>query len=218
MLIKHRTQTDRTAATRETLLSVARTLFAQGGYSQVSTEAIVRGAGVTRGAMYHHFPNKATLFAAVFETIEAELIEGINAAIAKAALSDPLNVMRHAARCWLDACVEPEIHRIALLDAPAVLGWMRWREIGSRYGLGLTQQLIKRAIVSGRIPRQPVAPLANVLLGALRESALYLASAKDQKRARREVGQVVDRLIHRLAFESKKGRYKSDNLTDRTDH
>lgn len=202
MLIKHRTQTERTAATREALLKAARALFARRGYSQVGTEAIVRSAGVTRGAMYHHFADKAALFAAVFETIEAELIAGINAAIAKAALSDPLEVMRHAARCWLDACVEPEIHSIALLDAPAVLGWKRWREIGSRYGLGLTQQLIARAIESGRIPRQPLAPLANVLLGALRESALYLASAKDQKRARREVGWVVDRLIRTLGVET----------------
>jgi hypothetical protein len=99
---------------------------------------------------------------------------------------------------WLDACGEPEIHRIALLDGPAVLSLARWREIGARYGMGLVQGVLAHAIAIGRISQQPVAPLANILLGALREGALYLAGAEDRLKARQEVGAVIDRLIQAL--------------------
>jgi hypothetical protein len=106
--------------------------------------------------------------------------------------------MRLGASIWLDACGEPEIHRIALLDGPAVLGLERWREIGARYGMRLVQGVLTHAIDIGRISQQPVAPLANILLGALREGALYLAAAEDRVKARTEIGAVIDRLIKSL--------------------
>jgi AcrR family transcriptional regulator len=193
-----RTQAARTAATRAALLAAGRSLFAARGFADVGAEEIVRTAGVTRGALYHHFADKTELFAAVFETVEAEVIERIGAAIASARQSDPIAVMRLGASIWLDACGEPEIHRIALLDGPAVLGLARWREIGARYGMGLVQGVLAHAIEIGRVSRQPVAPLANILLGALREGALYLADAEDRMQARREIGAVIDRLIQSL--------------------
>jgi AcrR family transcriptional regulator len=193
-----RTQAERSAVTRQALVSAARALFAARGFSDVGTEEIVREAGVSRGALYHHFADKTELFAAAFEAVEAEAIARIGARIAGAGLTDPIAVMRLAASAWLDACAEPDVHRIALIDGPAVLGHARWREIGDRFGLRVTSDLLTHAIEAGRAPEQPVAPLAHVILGALREGALYLAAAQDWARARREVGAVVDRLIGSL--------------------
>jgi AcrR family transcriptional regulator len=194
-----RTQVERSAATRDALVAAARVLFAEHGYREVSTETIVRAAGLTRGALYHHFADKTELFAAVFEAIEAEVIERIRTAVEAAPRLDPAAVMRLGASTWLDACAEPEIHRVALIEGPAVLGWVRWREIGERYGMGLVQGMLAHAIDTGLVPVQPVVPLAHVMLGALREAALYLALADDRPRARREVGAVIDRLIQSLA-------------------
>jgi AcrR family transcriptional regulator len=201
MKIKRRTQSERTAATRDALIAAGRSLFAAHGFAEVGTEAIVQQAGVTRGALYHHFADKTELFAAVFETVEAEVIARIGAAIANAPQLDPIAAMQLGASTWLDASAEPDVHRIALIDAPAVLGWKRWREIGSRYGLGLTHGAIAQAIDAGRIAPQPIAPLADILLGALRESALYLSAAADWHEARRDVGAIIDRLIASLAIE-----------------
>jgi AcrR family transcriptional regulator len=195
----HRTQAERRAATRDALIAAGRALFAEQGYGAVGTETIVQAAGVSRGALYHHFADKAELFAAVFEAVEASVIARIGVVVAGSGLADPIALMRLGASTWLDACAEPEIHRIALLDAPAVLGWARWREIGARYSMGMVEQFLGLAIESGSLPRQPVAPLAHLLLGAVRESALFLAEAADRQQARQEVGAALDGLILSLA-------------------
>lgn len=194
-----RTQAERSAATKDALLGAARPLFAAHGFGGVSTEAIVAAAGVTRGAMYHQFTDKAELFAAVFECVEAEITARIDAAVATAATTDPIQIMKFGAGIWLDACAEPEVQRIVLVEAPAVLGWERWREIGLRYGMGLVHGLIAHAISVGRIAEQPAEPLAQVMIGALDEAALYIARAEDRTRARQEVGAVIDRLVAGLA-------------------
>jgi len=193
-----RTQAERSATTREALVAAGRSLFAVRAFADVGTEEIVRTAGVSRGALYHHFADKTELYAAVFEAVEADVIGRIAMAAAHAQLSDPLAAMRLGAGIWLDACAEPEILRIALIDGPAVLGQARWREIGSHYGMGLVQGLLAQAVEAGRIPAQPIEPLAHLLLGALREGALYLAVAADPARARQEVGAALDRMIQAL--------------------
>lgn len=194
-----RTQAERSAATKDALVQAARPLFAAHGFGNVSTEAIVQAAGVTRGAMYHQFADKAELFAEVFETVEAEVTSRIAAAVAAGGASDPIEVMKIGAGIWLDACAEPEVQRIVLMESPAVLGWERWHEIGLRHGLGLVQGLIAQGISVGRIPEQPVEPLAHVLIGALDEAALYIARAGDRVQARADIGAVIDRLVDGLA-------------------
>jgi AcrR family transcriptional regulator len=168
----------RSEATRQRLVIAARGLFAARGYAGVGTEEIVRAAGVTRGALYHQFRDKADLFAAVAETIEAEIAQQI-AAGALAAAADPLSALRAGARLFLEVCAQPEVERVILLDAPAVLGWQAWRDLATRYGLGLLQQALQTAMDAGAIARQPVVPLAHVLIGALDECALYVARAAD---------------------------------------
>ena len=194
-----RTQAERTAATRAALVAAGRALFAAQGFAEIGIEAVVREAGVTRGALYHHFADKTELFAAVFEAVESDVIGRIGQAVGDAAPADPIAAMRLGAAAWLDACLTPEVARITLLEAPAVLGLARWRAIGDRYGMGLVRGLVGQAIAAGRLAPQPVEPLAHVLLGAVREGALYLAGEGGAAQARREIGAVLDRLIAALA-------------------
>jgi AcrR family transcriptional regulator len=196
---KRRTQGERSAATRAALVDAARELFTKRGFAGVGTEAIVRAAGVTRGALYHQFADKVELFAAVYESVEERLGQRVDDRISAAGETDPLAMMRLGSEVWLDACAEPEVQRIALIDGPAVLGWERWREIGLRYGLGLLEAILTHAMNTGRIPSQPVSPLAHVLIGALDEAALYIARADDPAQARAEMGAVIDELLVGLA-------------------
>src|SRR5687767_6457834 len=124
-----RTQEERSEKTRAALTSAARRLFADRGYAGVGTEEIVRAAGVTRGALYHHFSGKPDLLEAVYEQIEREITQKI--ATGALAGADPLEALHAGSEMFLDVCLEPEVQRIVLLDAPAVLGWERWREIAA---------------------------------------------------------------------------------------
>jgi AcrR family transcriptional regulator len=195
---ERRTQAERAADTREALIAAARSLFADPGFADAALETIVRDAGVTRGALYHHFADKTELFAAVFERVEAEMAQRMAEAVAAARETDPVEVMRLGTRFWLDACADPEVQRIVLMDAPAVLGWDRWTEIGQRYNIGVVTGLLADAIDSGRIPPQPVEATALTMLGAVREATLYIARAKNQRQARKDAGVVMDRLIDSL--------------------
>lgn len=167
-------QAARSASTRAKLVKAARALFARHGYAAVSTEQIVRRAGVTRGALYHQFPAKEDLFLAVYEQVDHELTTRIAAAVTDA--STPLEAMRSGIRAFLDACRSPEVQRIALIDGPSVLGWERWRESAQTTGLGMTEALITAAVEAGEIAPVAVRPLAYLLMGALDEAALLVVS------------------------------------------
>lgn len=184
-------------ATRAELVAAARRLFAEHGYGGVGTEEIVRAAGVTRGALYHHFAGKKDLFRAVYEDIERELVEQI-AAVAVSA-GDPVAALRAGAQAWLDACEEPDVQQIALLDAPSVLGWEEWREIGMRYGFGLVEGTLQAAVDAGLLDKQPVKPLAHLIVGAIDEAALVVARADDGGKTKREVDEAVQRFLDHLA-------------------
>ncbi|HEU5267208.1 MAG TPA: TetR/AcrR family transcriptional regulator [Jatrophihabitans sp.] len=190
---------DRSTHTQAALLAAARPQFAAHGYAGASTEAIVRTAGVTRGAMYHHFADKTELFAAVFAAVEREVMDRIGTVVATSGESDPVALMRRGAGAWLDVCADPEVQRIMLVDAPGVLGWQRFREICLGYGLGQVHDLVAQAIAAGRIPAQPTLPLAHLLIGAMDEAALYIAQAADQTAARAQMGAALDQLITALA-------------------
>jgi AcrR family transcriptional regulator len=194
-----RTQVERSVATRGALIAAGRGLFAERGYAGVAAEEIVRAAGVTRGALYHHFDGKRELFEAVYEAIEAELAERIAAGALKANATSPLEAMRAGAEMFLAAAAEPETQRIVLLDGPSVLGWDRWREIAAEHGLGLIEASLQAAIEAGAIEAQPVRPLAHVLMGALDEAAMLVARAEDPEKMRAEVGQTLTALLDGLS-------------------
>jgi AcrR family transcriptional regulator len=179
-------------------VGAARRLFAEQGFAEVSTDAIVAAAGVTRGALYHQFADKAALFEAVVAAVEADIARRLAEDAAAAGISDPVEVLRHATRTWLDICVEPEILRIALVDGPSVLGWTHWRQVCYLHVLGLVRGLLAQAIELGRIRPRPVMPLAHVFMGAADEAALYVAEAEDRTQARADMIDILDQLIQGL--------------------
>jgi AcrR family transcriptional regulator len=151
---------------------------------------------MTRGALYHHFSSKEDLFRAVYEDVERELVERI--ASEAMSSSDPLDALRDGAHAFLDACEDPAVQRIALIDAPSVLGWDQWREIGLRYGFGLVQSTLEAAMEAELIERQPIRPLAHLLLGSIDEAAMLVARADDGGQTKREVAAAVDRYLDAL--------------------
>jgi AcrR family transcriptional regulator len=187
----------RSEATRAALIGAARTLFGERGYSATGREEIVERAGVTRGALQHHFLGKQGLFFAVVEDVERD----VTAYVARAAEGavDPLDAIRRGCHAFLERASDPAIQRTLVVDAPAVLGREEWRELQARYGLGLTIGALSAAMDTGAIDRQPVEPLAHLLLAALHEAALLVAEASDVTATRAEVGTVVDSFVSRLA-------------------
>ena len=192
------TQGERSAATQQALLTAARRLWGERGYAAVSTPEIAQAAGVTRGAMYHQYPDKATLFLAVLEVVETDVIERLGAVVAAKQPETPAGALRVSADAWLDIAGEPEVRQLVLLDAPSVLGWAGLREISLRYGLGLTEQLLAAAIDAGELKRQPTRPLATVIIGALDEAAMSIANADNPEQEKAEVRNVIHDLIDGL--------------------
>jgi AcrR family transcriptional regulator len=182
--------------TRGDLLRAARELFAEHGYANVGTERIVERAGVTRGALYHHFDDKRDLLRAVHEELEQELVASIGDQIA--GIDDPWELLATGVRAFLDACTDPAIMRISLVDAPGVLGWEEWREIDARYALGLVTFGLGNAMDHGVFRRQEVGPLAHVLIGAMTEAGMLIANASDPAAARRAVEPALLTLLEGL--------------------
>lgn len=189
---------EQSEATRSDLLKVARNLFAEQGYAGTSTEEIVKQAGVTRGALYHHFRDKKALFQAVYEQVEKELGEDLVEIALRLPQASGWERLLAGADGFLDACRDPAVQQIALIDAPSVLGWETWRSIDAEHGLGLLRAGLQAAMDAGEIESHPVAPLAHILLAALMEAALMIARADDVEAARVEVGATVLRLLEGL--------------------
>jgi AcrR family transcriptional regulator len=188
-----RTQAERSAATKDALISSARELFAERGFAGAGREDIVERAGVTRGALHHHFGGKEGLFLAVVESVHREMFERI--ATAAMSATDPMDQLRRGCAAFLDSAMDPAVRRIVLLDAPAVLGWHARREIDVAHALGLVIEGLNAAMDSGAIERRPVEVLAHLLLGALNEAAMLVANSDDPKGTRAVVGEAVDHLL-----------------------
>ena len=172
-----RTQAERRTHTRAALMAAGRTLFTERGFAGAGREEIVERAGLTRGALYHHFASKEELFAAVYEAVESDLCDAVIAAAAGS--SDPVDGLRLGAFAFLDAAASPEVRRIVLLDGPAVLAVEVQHEIAQRYGLGLVREALRAADAAGRLVVGPVDLLAPVLLAALHEAATLVADGAD---------------------------------------
>jgi AcrR family transcriptional regulator len=192
MSVKSR-RTEHSAATRAALIRVARRMFAERGYAATSTEEVVRRARVTRGALYYHFRDKRDLFLAVLDEEQKKLAARTNEAAA--ARQDPWDAMAAGSNAFLDACLDPAVQQIVLIDAPAVLGPEQWREADQSYYLAATKTAIEAAVAMGMAEKQPVDALAHIILGALTEAAMLIAHADDKVIARRDVSSVVERLF-----------------------
>jgi len=186
------TQAERTDATRGKLLAVARKLFATKGYAATSVDALVRRAGVTKGAFYHHFPDKQAIFRAVFEAVEDDLVA---AALAGSKGTDALTRFRTGCHAFLAASVDPAVQRIVMMDGPAVLGWATWREIDWRHFLALVDEGLAQAMLEHGAKRRPTKALAHLVFGALCESAMVVARSPKPKEALRQVREELDVLL-----------------------
>jgi AcrR family transcriptional regulator len=195
--VVRRTQRERSEATTGELIRAARELFAADGYRATSLDDVVAAVGMTKGAVYHHFPSKSELFAAVFEQ-EDRRLAGI-AANAYRRRRDPWEGLLAACRAYLEAQLEPGVQRITLLDGPSVLGWERLREIEARNTLAGMEQALQTLIDSGRIEPRPVEPLAQMLQGAICEGAMVVARSTNQSATVRQVLAELRALLNGLA-------------------
>ncbi len=190
-----RTQAQRRAVTRRALLDAARSLFSERGYHGTAAEEIVRRAGLTRGALYHHFEDKRDLFREVVDEMEGEIDEEIEAA-EHAEGTLPESVMA-GYRAFVDAVFDPEVRRTFFLDGPSVLGW-QWREIDARHAVGKIEAGLEALIAEGFMEPRPVGPMARLINGALVEGAFFVAASDTPETARDEVCDGMERLLYGL--------------------
>jgi AcrR family transcriptional regulator len=185
-----------TQDTRNALIGAARDLFTDRGYQNVGTEEIVQRAGLTRGAMYHHFRGKADLFLAVLEEVDRDVVR--HPMEPAPAHADPWTEYRLRSDAFLDAATsDPAFRQIVVIDGPAVLGWQAWSERRDA-SFAAVERWIGRAIAAGSLPVQPVEPLAHLLIAAGNQAVMYIAHAPDPQAARREMGESMFRLLEGL--------------------
>jgi AcrR family transcriptional regulator len=180
------------AATRAALLSAARELFGQQGYAATSVDEIVAAAGVTKGALYHHFGDKADLFRAVYEQVKSEVTEQV---VEVYNWPDPWESITVGAQKWLDAHLDPAVRRIVLQDARAVLAWETLRDLENRFGAVALRGAMRKSRTAGGFADAPLRPLALMLIGALGDACLYVADAPDPEAARAEVDPVLNQML-----------------------
>jgi AcrR family transcriptional regulator len=189
---------DRGRATRDQLVAVATELFAQRGFDGTSIEAVLEQARVSRGSLYHHFASKEALFAAALDAVEERIGQETTALLATIGETDALGALRAGSLAWIRLAGDPVVQRIVLIDAPAVLGWERWRAIEEENALGTIKVVMQMAANEGRIPEDLVDTFAHVLLATMNELALLIARATDTEAAQRDAEKAVDEILSRL--------------------
>jgi AcrR family transcriptional regulator len=194
--LTRRTQQERSETTVAALVAAARGLFANDGYAATSLDAVASTAGVTKGALYHHFAGKRELFRAVYEHEQQRLVAAIGEAYARKA--DPWDAFEAGCRAFIESSLDPGLQRITLLDAPGVLGWEAIREIESP-ALALTEVGIERAMDAGRLPRRAPQPLAHLLFGAMCEGAMKIARSENPQAAQRAIWGELRRVLQALS-------------------
>lgn len=187
---------ERHARTRAALLRAAREVFARDGFARAKTGEIVALTGLTRGALYYHWPDKLALFDAVVEEVAEEIVARIEDAATASA--DPLTSLRAGCEEWLEAMANPELHRLYLVEGPAALGLPRWREIDAAYGGGSLSEGIAGVVAERKDSAPDLEALTALLTGALNEAALWIADADGQAAARRSMRRTLDTLLSRL--------------------
>jgi AcrR family transcriptional regulator len=183
-------------ATRGQLIEVATQLFTEHGYEGTSIEAVLAAAGVSRGALYHHFAGKEALFEAVLTAVSERVTVELGAVIGDC--TDPVDALRTAGMAWIGLAADPVVQRVVLVDAPSVLGWDRWRAMDDGQTLGTLRAMLQAVSDSGRLPAELVAPFSHMLLAALDELVLVVARAPDSTAAVAEGRMAVEAFIERL--------------------
>jgi AcrR family transcriptional regulator len=189
---EHRTKPEHGEQTRGVILAAARRAFAERGYAGTALEDVCAAAGVTRGALYHHYAGKAGVFRAVCEELAAEVATAV--AASAGAEPDPWRQLDAGVTAFLRACSDPVVARVLLSDGPSALGWHAFRELDRRHGLGLLQAVLTRALPAP----EPVGTWSHLLAGALGEAALLIADAPDPAAALADAERAMRRLLRAL--------------------
>ena len=188
-------QVERGESTRESLVSAARVLFGRDGFNSTSLDDIASSAGVTKGALYHHFDSKEDLFRAVAESVKRD----INTRLSDLFLgSDAFSALEVGCFTILEAYLDPSVRQIVWLDAPAVLSLSAYRDIQGRYEQVFLRASLRRAMREGVIEQLPLRPLTSLLTGAIGEGCTFIAASPDPMSAREEVGRTMSRLLEGL--------------------
>jgi AcrR family transcriptional regulator len=183
------------ADTKAALATAARRLFGRRGYASVPLDEVCARAGVTKGALYHHFRNKEDLFAAALEQVEGDFERAGSAAVSPGA--DLPAALLAAGRAFLEVCARPENRRI-VLEAPAVLGWQRCREVEGGHAIGLLRGALEHAVARGQLECDAPGVLAQLLVALFNEAGMVVAAADDTEGATREAMAELERLLRRL--------------------
>jgi AcrR family transcriptional regulator len=190
------TQAERRAATRTAILDAGRLLFGERGFANTTMDDIAEQARVAKGAVYHHFVTKESVFEAVFDQVARRLVQDIDRAVRTE--KDVLAAMVAGTQHYFAACAKGPTGQIILRDGPAVLGWERWREIDAQHFGGKIPRALAAAMDAGLIARQPIEPLARLLLGAVTEAAVACAGRSDVLKAGNEYTRAFKSLLEAL--------------------
>ena len=191
-------KTEQYEFTRKALLQAARELFAERGYANTPTQEIVERAGVTRGALYYHFRDKTDVFRAVFEDISLSVIAQVTSAVQAAQGDLWERFCRVATATYLDACLDPAVQRIMLIDAVSILGLKEKYALDEKHAIGFVRVAFQELMNAGFLAPQPPEPLIHLVLSAGRDASLYIACADDMPTARKEMGASLERLFDGL--------------------
>lgn len=176
------------------MVEAAHELFMERDYEQVSTEQILERSGVSRGALYHHFPTKLDLFRAVFMASERRAIDRIAAQAPVS--SSPFEALLALVRGYLRAAEsDEELQRIGLGQSRAVLGWEGWRSACAELGIGFALAAVTAAIEAGELPPHDPETMAIILLGAMIDAAMLIVVAEDRTAARERSEAVIVDLL-----------------------
>lgn len=200
MISRARTQAERTRATTDQLVSAGRDLFAANGYDSTFLDAVVERAGVTKGALYHHFDGKRALFAAVYEAEQRSIAHAVDVAAGKEANS--WAAFLAGCQAFFDAAMDSGFQQI-LIDAPAVLGWKDMRDIEDRHLMAMIKQGLRTAMDDGHIKERRVDPLAHQVHGAMCEAAMVIARSDEPEQQAREAMSALTDLLNGLASPAK---------------
>jgi len=197
------TQSERREKTRTAILEAARSIFGERGFGSTTMDDIAAGAGIAKGAVYHHFPTKEAVFEAVFEQVSRDLVIDLDRV--SRAERDALAAMAAGTQAYFQACSRGPTGQIILRDGPAVLGWERWREIDARHFGGKFPRALTAAMDAGLIAPQPVEPLARLLLGAVTEAAVACSANHDIGKAGADYARAFQSLVDALRIKQDGG-------------
>jgi len=187
------TKAEQRTETRRRLISIARAQFTAHGYAQTSTEAIVQLAGVTRGALYHHFGNKEGLFTAVVAEVQRDVAQRV--AEASRVTQHPWDQLILGCHAFLRASLEPDVQRIMLLDGPATISWDAWRKMDAENAMRLLEAGIRELADMHIIEVASVMAATHLLSGAMNEAVLWIARSHQPLQALDETITALEQLL-----------------------